>query len=452
MLARVNAHVKQHAARQFSHVAAARTLPTIKSLKAYVPDAVHTGEQGGQGSDCHDVPIDHWINGVTPMPIANPMSAYPKYAGARTSWGINALGSCVVEVETEDGTTGVGVTTGGEPACYIVENHLSRFVEGEDPRNVEKMFDQMWRATTNYGRKGLPLQAISAVDLALWDLLGKLRNEPVYALLGGKTKDRLPVYCTSAKPEVAQAMGFAGAKVPCPYGPAEGEAGLKANVAYFAECRAKVGPDFPLMLDCYMSLSAPYAIRLAKALEPYGCKWIEEFLPPDDYEGYVEVKKALSDCAVMTTTGEHEYTRYGFRRLIADRAVDILQPDVTWMGGITEARRVVAMAAAYDVPIIPHGSSVYSYHLQYAFANCPLAEFINLHPTSDELAPYFGGLFADEPLPRGGFIDLPDRPGFGVTLVRDNLHRPYARSDAESAHNAAATREPEAASAPRVPF
>ena len=84
MLARVNAHVKQHAARQFSHVAAARTLPTIKSLKAYVPDAVHTGEQGGQGSDCHDVPIDHWINGVTPMPIANPMSAYSKYAGART--------------------------------------------------------------------------------------------------------------------------------------------------------------------------------------------------------------------------------------------------------------------------------------------------------------------------------------------------------------------------------
>ena len=85
MLARVNAHVKQHAARQFSHVAAARTLPTIKSLKAYVPDAVHTGEQGGQGSDCHDVPIDHWINGVTPLPIANPMSAYPKYDGARTS-------------------------------------------------------------------------------------------------------------------------------------------------------------------------------------------------------------------------------------------------------------------------------------------------------------------------------------------------------------------------------
>lgn len=196
------------------------------------------------------------------------MSVHPKYEGARTSWGINALGSCVVEVEADDGTTGVGVTTAGEPGCYIVEKHLSRFVEGADPRDVERLYDQMWRATTNYGRKGLPLQAISAVDLALWDLLGKLRNEPVYALLGGKTKDRLPVYCTSARPEVAKALGFAGAKIPCPYGPAHGEEGFAKNVAYFAKQRELVGPDFPLALDCYMALTVPYAIRLARALEP----------------------------------------------------------------------------------------------------------------------------------------------------------------------------------------
>ena len=94
---------------------------------------------------------------------------------------------------------------------------------------------------------------------------------------------------------------------------------------------------------------------------------------------------------MLCTTGEHEYTRYGFRRLIADRAVDILQPDVTWCGGITEARRVVAQAAAYDIPVIPHGSSVYSYHLQYAYPNCPLAELINLSPASDVICPYFGG-------------------------------------------------------------
>mmetsp|Transcript_2675 Transcript_2675/g.4161 ORF Transcript_2675/g.4161 Transcript_2675/m.4161 type:complete len:114 (+) Transcript_2675:326-667(+) len=106
------------------------------------------------------------------------MSRYAQYAGARKSWGINALGGLIVEIEAEDGTCGVGVTIGGEPGCYIVEKHLSRFIEGQDPRNIELMWDQMYRASINYGRKGLPIQCISAIDLALWDLLGKLRNEP----------------------------------------------------------------------------------------------------------------------------------------------------------------------------------------------------------------------------------------------------------------------------------
>mmetsp|Transcript_34413 Transcript_34413/g.110527 ORF Transcript_34413/g.110527 Transcript_34413/m.110527 type:complete len:212 (-) Transcript_34413:61-696(-) len=193
------------------------------------------------------------------------------------------------------------------------------------------------------------------------------------------------------------------------------------------------------MLDCYMALTLPYTVRLAKALEPHGLKWIEECLPPDDYDGYKELRQALLGSSVLVTTGEHEYSRYGFRRLIADRAADVLQPDITWMGGLTEARRVVAMAAAYDIPVIPHGSSVYSYHLQYAFHNCPVAELINLHPTSDEVVPYFGSLFSDEPLPKDGFIDLPDRPGFGVTLVRDGLHRPWARTAEESAAQYAVT-------------
>ncbi len=114
----------------------------------------------------------------------------------------------------------------------------------------------------NYGRKGLPIQAISAVDLALWDLLGKLRNEPVYALLGGKTKDRLPVYATSSRADLAQKMGFVGAKIPCPYGPSAGDEGFRKNVAFFKEAREKVGPDFPLMLDCYMALTVPYAIKV----------------------------------------------------------------------------------------------------------------------------------------------------------------------------------------------
>jgi L-rhamnonate dehydratase len=314
--------------------------------------------------------------------------------------------------------------------CFIVEHHLSRFIEGQDPRNTELIWDQMYRSTVNYGRKGLTIQAISAVDLALWDLLGHIRSEPVYALLGGKTKERLPVYCTTARPDLALAAGFAGAKVPLPHGPADGDRGLRKNIEFIRGWRDQVGPDFPLAVDCYMSLTVPYTIRLANELAPYGIKWLEEYLHPDDYDGYRRVTETLKTAgsSLMLSAGEHEYTRYGFRQLIDH--IDIVQPDVTWMGGLTEARRVVAMAAANDRLVIPHGSSVYSYHLQYAFTNCPVAEYINLSPQADTTVPYFGDLFFDEPLPSDGFIDLPpSKPGFGLTLDMSKLRRPYERTD-----------------------
>jgi L-rhamnonate dehydratase len=385
-------------------------------VRAYVPDPQV------KGTDYTDQEAGHWIVDTV---IANPMSVYPAYKASRTSWGIDALSSAIVEIELDSGLTGVGITTGGEPACYIVERHLKRFLVGQDPRDIEKMWDQMWRATMPYGRKGLPIHAISAVDLALWDVLGRLRGEPVYHLLGGKTKDRLPVYATTPRPDYAQTMGFHGAKMPLPHGPADGQVGLQKNVAMVAEARAQVGPDFDLMLDCYMALSVPYTIELARAVAPYRVKWIEEFLPPDDYDGYAQVKAAVASC--LLTTGEHEYTRYGFRELISRKAVDILQPDILWCGGITEARRIVAMAAAYDIPVIPHGSSVFSYHLQFAYANCPMAEFLVMSPRADHLLPLFGGLFAGEPIPQDGYIALSDEPGFGVTLDRTavRLRRPY---------------------------
>jgi len=109
------------------------------------------------------------------------------------------------------------------------------------------------------------------------------------------------------------------------------------------------------------------------------------------------------------------------------KCVDILQPDITWLGGLTEARRVVNMASAYDVMVIPHGSSVFSYHLQYAFQNCPMAEYLVMSPKADTIVPGFGNLFTDEPLPKDGWLDLPEKPGWGVTLNREGLQlkRPY---------------------------
>ena len=380
----------------------------IADVRAWVIDS--------GGADYHDQARGHWI---IDTPIANPMSIYEEYKASRTSWGINALGSVIVEVELDNGIIGVGISTGGEPAGFIIERHLKRFLLDQSPYNIELIWERMWRATLPYGRKGLAIHAISAVDLALWDALGLLRGEPVYAMLGGATKDKLPMYTTTIRPDLAQAMGFLGAKLPLMYGPADGVEGLKKNAALMAEARASVGPDFRLMFDCYMALTVPYAIELARALEPYDVYWLEECLPPDDYDGCVALKAAVSSC--LFTGGEHEYTRYGYRELIARKCFDILQPDLTWAGGMTEARRIVAMASAYDIPVIPHGSGVYAYHLQYAFGNCPMAEFLMMSPAADTIAPVFGELFVEEPLPHAGCLTLSEAPGWGVELNRAGL-------------------------------
>eukprot|EP01113_Clastostelium_recurvatum_P016516 TRINITY_DN1946_c0_g1_i3.p1 TRINITY_DN1946_c0_g1~~TRINITY_DN1946_c0_g1_i3.p1 ORF type:complete len:432 (-),score=108.05 TRINITY_DN1946_c0_g1_i3:1089-2384(-) len=391
--------------------------PTIKALRAYVVQDTEGG------ADYHRQKSDHWIV----QQISNPMSGYEKYKMDRTTWGIDALGTVIAEVELSDGTTGIGPSIGGPPACFIIENHLSRFVEGQSPFNIEMMWDQMYRASMPYGRKGLAVQAVSAVDLALWDAYGKVLGQPIYNLLGGKTKERLPVYATTPRPDLAKELGFVGAKIPLKYGPADGEAGLRNNVAIVKEIRQAIGPDFPLSIDCYMSLTVQYTIALARALEPYNIKWLEEMLHPDDYDGYELLKKTIS--STMLTTGEHEYTRYGFRQLIERRCADILQPDITWLGGMTEARRVVAMAAAHDLPVIPHGSSVFSYHMQFAYTNCPMAEYLVMSPKADTIVPAFGNLFKDEPVPKNGILELPEKAGWGVELNSGKLQlqRPYKR-------------------------
>ena len=166
-------------------------VPTIKHIRAYVMQE----EAGGGGGDCHDQTGYHWIDDH----IATPMARYPPYRASRRSFGLNVLGSLIVEVEASDGTVGFAVTAGGEPAAWIVEKHLSRFVEGARVTDIERIWDQMYLSTLFYGRKGLVLNAISGVDLALWDLLGKWRQEPVYQLLGGPVRDELIFYATGAR-------------------------------------------------------------------------------------------------------------------------------------------------------------------------------------------------------------------------------------------------------------
>ena len=228
------------------------------------------------GADYHDQPGSHWIDDH----VAAPMARYPEYRASRRSFGLDVLGSLLVEVESDDGTVGVGITTGGEIGAWIVEQHLARFVEGAPVTDIERIWDQMFLSTLHYGRKGIVLNEISGVDLALWDLLGQLRDEPVHALLGGAVRDEISFYATGPDPAAAQRLGFIGCKVPLQHGPAEGDAGMRATVQRLQAARDAVGEDFWLMLDCWMSLDGASARRLACHLAEIDVRWIEEPLLP----------------------------------------------------------------------------------------------------------------------------------------------------------------------------
>jgi len=387
--------------------------PIIEHIRAFTV-------RGG-GADYHDQDDGHWIDDH----IATPMSKYPEFRESRQSFGINVLGTLVVEVEASDGTVGFGVTTGGQIGAYIVEKHFARFIEGRAVTELELMWDQMYHVSLFYGRKGIVLNAISAVDLALWDLLGNLRGEPVFQLLGGAVRRELEFYATGSRPDLAKQMGFLGGKMPLRHGPSEGEEGLRRNLEELRGMRQRVGPDFWLMWDCWMSLDLQYSTRLASAAAEHGLKWIEEALSPDDYWGYADLRRAVPR-GMLVATGEHEATRWGFRLLLDMGCCDIIQPDVGWCGGLTELIKISALADAHKVLVIPHGSSVYSYHFVVTRHNSPYAEFLMMSPNADQVVPMFTPLLLDEPVPVNGKMKVPDRPGFGVRLnPKCELVRPH---------------------------
>ncbi|HWU30420.1 MAG TPA: L-rhamnonate dehydratase [Microbacterium sp.] len=386
--------------------------PTIREVRAYTV-------RGG-GADYHDQNAGHWIDDH----IATPMSVYPEYRQSRQSFGINVLGTLVVEIEASDGTVGFSVTTAGEIGAFIVEKHLARFLEGRAVTDIERIWDQMYKATLYYGRRGVVLNAISGVDLALYDLLGRIRQVPVFELLGGPVRDELQFYATGARPDRAKELGFIGGKMPLHHGPAEGEEGLRKNIELLADMRERVGDDFWLMYDCWMSLDVDYATRLAHAASDHGLKWLEEALIPDDYWGYAELRKRAPS-SMLITTGEHEATRWGFRQLL-ETGVDLIQPDVGWCGGITELIKISALADAHGTMVVPHGSSVYSYHFVVTCTNSPFAEFLMMHPTAEEVVPMFSPMLTGEPVPVNGRLKVPETPGFGVELSDAiQKHRPY---------------------------
>lgn len=348
--------------------------------------------------------------------VANPMSIYPEYRAKRSSWGPAWGPEILVQIETDEGVEGIGAAAPAA-AAMLIEGHLAKLLVGNDPFDVERLWDQMFRSSLPYGRKGLPIMAISAVDVALWDIIAKAKGEPLWRLLGGSTKERIPVYSTGNDVERYQALGFRAFKLAMPHGPADGWAGMRKNIELVEETRATVGPDADIMLDCYMAWNVDYTVQMARHLEPYRIRWIEECLPPDDYDGYAFLTHTIHSTTIAT--GEHEYTRWGFKELIARGCCHIIQPDLAWMGGITEALKVAAIASAWHIDVIPHagGLQPWALHFIAARVNCPLAECVVIGNPGDEeplrsMFPYLDGV----PLPEDGFIRPFDEPGVGVTL------------------------------------
>ncbi len=345
--------------------------------------------------------------------VANPMSKYPEYKATRSLWNPDPgkFGGFTVEITTDKGVKGYG--SGGAGGGPVVEQHLVKLLIGEDPFNVEKIWDILYRSTLPYGQAGIAINAISGVDLAVWDVIGNALGLPVYKLLGGETKARIPAYCTGNDLEQHLKFGYKRLKVAIPYGPADGHEGQKKNVDLVKRTRDLLGPDGDIMLDCYMAFNEQYTIEMAGLVEPYRVYWMEECLQPRDYEGFGRLRNEIKSTRIAT--GEHEYTRYAFRQLLDHRGADIWQPDVHWCGGMTELRRIAAMAAAYDIPVIPHvGGASDCIHFAMATPNSPWVETFMPPPGGpDEVYKRFE---EDNQITRGpeGIYARPsDRPGFG---------------------------------------
>ena len=247
--------------------------------------------------------------------VANPMSIYPEYKPERSLWNPDPgkLGTFTVEVSTDKGVKGYG--SGGAGGAPVIQQHLVKLLIGEDPFNIERIWDIMYRSTLPYGQAGIAINAISGVDLALWDLVGKALGVPVYELLGGATKTRIPAYCTGNDIEQHIKFGYKRLKLAMAYGPADGYIGQKKNVELVKRTRELLGPDGDIMLDCYMAWNEQYTIDMAGLVEPYRVYWMEECLQPRDYAGFGRVRAAIKSTRIVT--GEHEYTRFAFRHFLS---------------------------------------------------------------------------------------------------------------------------------------
>ena len=362
--------------------------------------------------------------------LARPSFIYPELEAEAPAFPIAdksggppyAVDAQFLLIDCDGGVSGICGPLDDEDIA-IITRHFADLLVGENPHAVERIWDKMYRIAI-HGRKGAAMMALSKVDLALWDLKGKLLNAPVYALLGGPSRERIRAYASmlgySVEPSKViertkhfLAQGFTAFKWFLPGAPKDGEAGIRRNLAIIRAAREAAGPDADLMFDAWSSWNVPYTLRMIELAAPYRPYWFEEPVMADLIPQYAELRRSAR--GVFISGGEHEYTRWGIKALLDAAAVHILQPDVTWAGGLSEMRKICALASAHDIPVIPHHGGWPSTHLiaSQTLTTCPMQEWLV----------QFGRLsnvFHQHKLvPVAGHIELPTAPGLNMDLAEE---------------------------------
>ena len=350
---------------------------------------------------------------------------------------VNQRSSMLVELTTDDGVTGWGESLchGLQPpqiAASIVQHALKPIVLGQDPFDVDVLWERMYNQTRAFGQKGAVPNAISAVDIAIWDCLGRATGKPIHKLLGGAYRTQVQPYATGfyryrQGADIADAVaearrhidaGFKAMKLKIGFG-------LEEDVAYVHSVRQAIGQGYQLMVDANHAYNVGSARRLLKAIEPAHIHWFEEPISPEDIDGYRELKNSTD---IYLAAGENEFTKIGFREWVSRRAVDILQPDLCSAGGFTECRKISALAQAWHTPIIPHvwGSGIgLAASLQF-IATLPPSP-LGLSPIEPILEydqsdhPFRQALIFDALRIEDGMVNIPTGPGLGIEVNRDIL-------------------------------
>ena len=347
-----------------------------------------------------------------------------------------------IEVSTDEGITGWGEITGTLPVanrsvCAALR-HVSDLIEGDDPRLIEMIWNKIFRSFTYMGSRGATTNIISAIDIALWDIRGKVLGLPISELFGGPVRDGVPIYCHpqngSSIEEMVQhvkAIVETGQKAlkldPFqPHHEEESNGYLTGKLSAESEnlgadriaaIREAVGPDIEVMIDCHGRFDAPTAIRLAKALEPYNIWWFEDPVPVESTHALRQVRENVG---VPICVGERLHTRWEFVPILENELADFIMPDVTWTGGISEIKKIATMAEAYYVPISPHDASGPINVLAGAHAMASVPNHYRVETSRAKLNAY--DEYIDHPLDiRGDKIYLSDRPGLGIELDRDYM-------------------------------